>query len=127
MDKNISYLQNKNKKDDEPQVIKYKGYKVVAKDKMGTKNLFYNNPVSASTVRDKSVEFNKNNTSKTPSKNVSFNKNTTPVKNSTSRSPLKSNTYQQSQNKKTGSDLKTAAKNTSSPYNGSTAKKTSRY
>ena len=107
-------------------MIKYKGDKVVAKDKMGTKNLFYNNPISASTVRDKSVELNKN-TSRTPSKNISFNKNTTPVKNITSRSPLKSNTYQQSQNKKTGSDLKTAAKNTSSPYNGSTAKKTSRY
>jgi hypothetical protein len=93
---------------------------------MGTKNLFYNNAVSASTVREKSVEFNKN-MSKTPPKKISFNKNNTSVKNSTSRSPLKSNTYQQSQNKKIGSELKTAAKKTSSPYNASTAKKTSRY
>lgn len=107
-------------------MIKYKGDKLVAKEKMGTKNLFYNNPVSASTARNKSIDLNKN-TSKTPSKKISFNKNTTPVKNSGSRSPLKSTSYQQSQNKKTGLDLKTAAKNTSSPYNGSTTKKTSRY
>jgi hypothetical protein len=92
---------------------------------MGTKNLFYNNPVSASTIRDKSVSFSNNNINRTPSKNISFNK--TPVKNSNSRSPLKSNTYQQSQNKKPASDLKTAAKNTSSPYNASTAKKTTRF
>lgn len=46
VDKNITYLQNKNKKDDEPRVVKYKGDKLVAKDKMGTKHLFYNNPVA---------------------------------------------------------------------------------
>ena len=64
-------------------MIKFKGGKVIAKDKMGTKNLFYNNPVAATTVREKSVSMSNNNFSRTSLKNnVTPNKTTTPIKNS---------------------------------------------
>ncbi len=80
LQKNISYLQNKNKKDDEPRVIKFKGDKVIGKDKMGSKNLYYNNPIAASTVRERSVSQNANYNKLSPSK-ISYPHNSkTPTK-----------------------------------------------
>lgn len=49
-------------------VIKYKGEKVVARDKMGAKNLYYNNPAAATTARERSVSANANKNTFTPSK-----------------------------------------------------------
>ena len=54
-DKNINFLRNKARREDQPRVIKYKGDKLVGKDRMGTKNLYYNNPVANSTNKERSI------------------------------------------------------------------------
>lgn len=128
-------MQNKNKKDDEPLVIKYKGEKVVAREKMGAKNLYYNNPAAVTTARERSVSINATNNKFTPSK-INYNPNKTPLKNNTnnqtpnkvlSKSPLKTNTPTQ-QKRTTYNMTPTKDKSTTNlNNNGSTTKRNFRF
>lgn len=133
LEKNISYLHNKNKKDDDPRVIKYKGDKVIARDTMGVKNLYYNNPAAITTARDKSIS--SNNQKFSPSK-IHYVPNKTPLKNNTNdrtpnkeftKSPFKSNTP--TQQKKTYNNLTPTKDKTATNLNnnGSTTKRNFRF
>lgn len=102
---------------------------------MGAKNLYYNNPAAATTVRERSVSVNANGNTFSPSK-INFKPNKTPLKNNTnnqtpnkilSKSPLKSNTPTQ-QKRVTNNYTPTKDRSTNILNNdGSTAKRNFRF